>query len=151
MTADPTLVVAWLVLAHLVADFILQTDAIVAAKTSVGRRALVGLLQHGVGVALVLVPLVMAFGLAGLAAATLIVVGHLVVDRSKIVLTGRAEARSLGLAERGGGSGSRAVAGLDRAWTSVPAGLFVLDQAAHLGLIVLAWAIWLDGAPLTAA
>ena len=151
MTADATLVIAWLVLAHLVADFVLQTDGIVAAKTGTGSRALVGLLQHGAGVGIVLAPLVVAFGPPGLAAAVLIAVGHLVVDRTKIVLTRRVEDGALADAARRHESGAPAVAGLDRAWTSLPAALFVLDQAAHLGLIVLAWAIWLDGAPLTAA
>ena len=39
MTADPVLVLAWLVLAHLVADFVLQTGGIARAKSSHGTRA----------------------------------------------------------------------------------------------------------------
>ena len=39
MPADPILTLAWLVLAHLTADFILQTSAVVTAKNAPGRAA----------------------------------------------------------------------------------------------------------------
>ena len=45
--ADPILVVAWLVLAHVAADFVLQTGSIAHAKSSHGLRAVGGLIEAG--------------------------------------------------------------------------------------------------------
>ena len=62
MTADPILTLAWLILAHLGADFLLQTSGVVAAKTARGGRALRGFAVHALGVAICLVPVALAFG-----------------------------------------------------------------------------------------
>ncbi|HET9615165.1 MAG TPA: DUF3307 domain-containing protein, partial [Candidatus Limnocylindrales bacterium] len=62
MTASPVLALAWLVLAHFLADFVFQTDAIVRAKNGRGRRAAAGLIVHGAIVAICLVPAGLAWG-----------------------------------------------------------------------------------------
>jgi hypothetical protein len=150
MTADPILVVAWLILAHLVADFVLQTDGIVAAKTSTGARAWSGVLAHGVGVVVCLIPLPLAFGAPGLWALVVIGVSHVFIDRAKVVATQRAEAGALADAARRH-EGQAAAQTLGRAWTPVPAAYFVVDQIAHLAVIGIVWAILLAGQLPTAA
>lgn len=149
MTADPVLTLAWLVLAHLVADFVLQTDGIVAAKTATGSRAWRGLLAHGLGVAGCLVPVALAFGQAGLWVLVAVTAGHVAIDRAKVLATRRAAARALEAARRRH-EGPAAAAGLGRAWTPLPAAWFVLDQLAHLAVLGAAWATWLAGTAPTA-
>lgn len=144
MTADPILTLAWLAASHLVADFILQTGEIVAAKSASGGRAARGLLAHGAGVAVALIPVALVFGLAGLWALLFITASHLLIDRVKVLATRRAEARALAAAHRRH-EGRAPAAGLGRAWTPLPAAYFVFDQLAHAAMLVLAWAIWLDG------
>ena len=144
MTTDPILTLAWLILAHLVADFVIQTTGIVVAKTSRDGRAMRGLLAHGLGVAICLIPVAVAFGLPGLWALIAIVVAHVVIDRVKIVATHASEARALAEARRRH-EGRVPAGGLGRAWTPLPAVYFVLDQAVHLTVIGVTWAIWLAG------
>ena len=149
MSVDPILVLAWLALAHLVADFVLQTDAIAAAKSSTGGRAWQGTLAHAIGVSVCLIPLALAFGGLGLLALVAITLSHLVIDRTKVVATHRAEARALAEAARRH-EGRAPAAGLGRAWTPLPAAYFALDQLAHLVVIGIAWAVFLAGQPTTA-
>jgi hypothetical protein len=144
MTADPILTLAWLVLAHLAADFVVQTGSVVAAKSSSGGRAARGLLIHGLGVAVCLVPVAFAFGLPGLWALLAITVTHLVIDRMKVVATRRAERRALDAARRRH-EGRAPAAGLGRAWTPLPAAYFAIDQVAHLAILWIAWVVWLAG------
>jgi hypothetical protein len=144
MTTDPILTLAWLILAHLVADFVVQTTGIVVAKTSRDGRAMRGLLAHGLGVAICLIPVAVAFGLPGLWVLIAIVIAHLVIDRVKIVATHASEAQALAEARRRH-EGRVPAGGLGRAWTPLPAVYFVLDQLAHLTVIGVAWAIWLAG------
>jgi hypothetical protein len=144
MTADPILTVAWLVLAHLAADFVVQTGGVVAAKSSSGGRAARGLLVHGLGVAVCLVPVALAFGVPGLWVLLAITLTHVLIDRLKVVATRRAERRALDAARRRH-EGRAPAAGLGRAWTPLPAAYFAIDQAAHLGVAWLAWVIWLAG------
>ena len=144
MTADPILTLGWLILAHLVADFVIQTTGIVVAKTSRDGGAWRGLLAHGLGVAICLVPVALAFGVPGLWALVAITVTHVVIDRIKVVSTHAAEARALEEARRRH-EGRAPGAGLGRAWTPLPAVYFALDQVAHLTVIAVAWAIWLAG------
>jgi hypothetical protein len=148
MTADPILVLAWLTFAHLVADFVLQTDAIAAAKASTGSRAWGGALGHGAGVAVCLIPLVLAFRWQGFWALAIISLSHVLIDRTKVVATHRAEARALADAVRRH-EGLAPAQALGRAWTPLPAAYFALDQVAHLGVIGLTWAVLLAGQPLT--
>jgi len=149
MTADPILTLAWLTLAHLVADFVLQTAEMVADKSSHGSRAWRGLLAHGIGVAVCLVPVVLAFGVPGLWVLVVVTASHVAIDRGKVLLTRSAEARALAEAHRRH-EGRAPAAGLGRAWTPIPATFFLLDQVAHLAVLALAWAIWLAGAVPTA-
>jgi len=144
MTADPILTLAWLILAHLVADFLLQTSGVVAAKTARGGRALRGFANHALGVAICLVPVALAFGGPGFIVLVVIVVSHVVIDRIKIVATRRTEAAAMAESRRQH-EGAAPAAGLGRAWTPLPAAWFVVDQVAHLAIIWLAWAIWLAG------
>jgi hypothetical protein len=149
MKADPVLTLAWLILAHLVADFVLQTSGVVAAKTARDRRAWRGFFDHAAGVGACLVPVALAFGGWGVIALVVIVLSHLVIDRLKIVATRRTEVAALAESRRRH-EGAAPPAGLGRAWTPAPAAWFVLDQLAHLAVIGLVWAIWLSGTPATA-
>ena len=144
MPADAILTLAWLVLAHLTADFIVQTTAVVMAKNAPGPRGWRGLGAHGLGVAACLIPVALAFGLPGLWVLIAITLSHMLVDRTKVLLTRGAERRALDAAERRH-EGRAPAAGLGRAWTPLPAAYFAFDQLAHLGLTAAAWAIWLSG------
>jgi hypothetical protein len=148
MTADPMLALALLVLSHLLADFVIQTDRIATDKFATGRRAWRGLGMHVVGVAVCLVPFVVAFGGPGLGLLIVVTFAHGIIDRSKIVWTRRVEARALAEAHRAH-AGHEPVEGFGLAWTAKPAWLFVLDQAVHLVVLGWAWALFVAGAPLT--
>ena len=142
---DPALLLGWLLLTHLVADFLLQTDAMATEKFGHGPRASRALGMHVGVVALVHLPLVVIFGIPGLLFAMLTVGSHLVFDRSKILLTRRSEVNA---AAGAGPTAAEAATGpaFDRAWTPVPGALFALDQLAHLGVMLLGWTLLLAGA-----
>jgi hypothetical protein len=142
---DPVLVLAWLVFAHLAADFLLQTGGIAAAKSARGSRAIGGLVAHGIVVAICLVPVGLAFGGPGWAFLAVVAVAHVLVDRLKVVLTRRAADAALREANARH-EAAQPPDHLGRAWTPAPAALFVADQAAHLGVTGLAWAALLSGA-----
>jgi hypothetical protein len=147
--ADAILTLAWLILSHLVADFIVQTGAVVMAKNSPGSRGWLGLFAHALGVAACLIPVALAFGLPGLWTLLAITLAHVVIDRTKILMTGRVERRALAAADRRH-EGSAPAAGLGRAWTPLPGAYFAADQAAHIAATAAAWAIWLSGQTPTA-
>lgn len=146
---EPIVVFAWLVVAHLAADFVLQTGRIATDKQGDGRRARRALVDHALGVGACLLPAVLAFGLPGLVLLLLVALTHVAIDRTKVVLNRRAEAQALDAAlERYGtlvGSG-----GLGTAWTPIPAALFVVDQLAHVLVLGVGWLVLLRDAPLTA-
>jgi uncharacterized protein DUF3307 len=144
MPADPILTIAWLILAHLVADFIVQTRAVVTAKNSPGRQGWLGLAAHGLGVAACLIPVALAFGVPGLWALIAITASHMLIDRTKVLLTHRVQGRAVAEADRRH-EGAAPAAGLGRAWTPMPAAYFAVDQLAHVGATAAAWAIWLSG------
>jgi hypothetical protein len=148
MPADAILTIAWLVLAHLIADFVVQTGSVVRDKNASGRRAWRGLAIHALGVGVVLVPVVFAFGLPGLWFVAATVVTHVAIDRAKVLATRGAEAQALADAHARHEPPPPA-AGLGRAWTPLPGAYFIADQLAHLAVLVLAWAVWLSAAPLT--
>ena len=148
MPPDATLTIAWLVLAHLTADFLVQTGSVVRDKNASGRRAWRGLAVHALGVGIVLVPVIPAFGLPGLWFLVATVVTHVIIDRSKVLATRGAEARALSEAHARHEPPAPA-AGLGRAWTPMPGAYFIADQVAHLAVLVVAWAVWLSAAPLT--
>jgi hypothetical protein len=149
MIPEPALVLAWLVLAHLVADFVIQTESMVVDKFGRGSVGWWGLFRHCIGVAACLVPVALAFGTNGLAALIAISIGHAAIDRAKVLLTRRAEEHALAAARRMHEQPAPE-ASLGTAWTPIPAGLFALDQLAHLVVIGWAWAVWLAGMPPTA-
>lgn len=147
--ADPTLTIGWLILGHLLADFVLQTDGIAFAKAAPGLRAWYGLAAHGSVVAFVLIPLALAFGAPGATTVVVIAVSHAIVDRWKISLTRRAEARALRTDRHRipGPTGGFVAHG----WTPAPAALFIADQLVHGAIILGAWAIWLSHLALTSS
>jgi Protein of unknown function (DUF3307) len=147
--ADPTLVLAWLVLAHLGADFVFQTETMVADKFTAGRRAWRGLLIHAAAVAICLVPVALAFGTPGLVLLVVVTVAHMVIDRWKVRATRRAEGRALADAHRRHEAATST--GLGPAWTPIPGALFVLDQLAHAAVIGTAWLVLLAYAPVAPA
>jgi hypothetical protein len=146
---EPILVLAWLVLAHFAADFLLQTGGIVRAKTGSGGPALAGHVAHGLIVAACLVPVGLAYGGPGWLFLGLTTVAHVAIDRAKVLLTRRAAARALAQAHRRH-EGPHPADHLGRAWTPQPAGLFVADQAVHLAITAGLWAVLLvPAAPLS--
>ena len=78
---DTTLVVVWLVFAHLVADFVLQNDWIAINKGNGTREGHRALLTHGLHVCLCLLPAVFAFGAPGLVYLLVVAISHVFVDR----------------------------------------------------------------------
>jgi len=148
MTVEPALVLAWLVLAHLVADFVLQPDAMAHAKALPGGRGIRGLLGHTLVVAACLLPFGLAFGLPGWVLLAVVALSHALIDRTKSVLTRRAETAALDDARRRHASTGGVADGLGPAWTPAPAALFALDQLVHVIVIVAAWAVLLSTAPL---
>jgi hypothetical protein len=141
---DAVLVLAWLVLAHLLADFVLQTGRVAAAKADRGSRAVGGLLTHGLVVALCLVPVGLAYEARGWAFLALTAISHVVIDRAKVVLTRRAAGAALREANAAR-EAPQPADHLGRAWTPLPAALFLGDQAAHLLVASAAWAALLAG------
>ena len=148
MTADQGLVLAWLILAHLVADFVLQPGWMARSKAAPGNAALPALLGHGLVVAVCLVPFGLAFGAPGWWVVGIVAVSHVVIDRMKAVLTRRAEAAALAEARRRHEAAGTAPDGLGPAWTPLPGALFAVDQLAHLAILVAAWAALLSVALL---
>ena len=145
--ADTILVLAWLVLAHLAADFIFQSASIAAAKSSHGSRALAGLVAHGLIVAVAVVPVGFAFGERGWWFVLLTGLSHIALDRGKVVLTRRAAVAALREAHDRH-EGPQPPEHLGRAWTPQPAALFLADQAAHLAVVGGGWAVLLAAVPL---
>jgi hypothetical protein len=150
VTADPILTLAWLALAHLVADFVIQTNRVATEKFGDGRRAWQALGMHWVGAAICLLPFVAAFGVPGALLLVAVSAAHALIDRVKIVWTVRVEAGALAEA-RAIREGPAPAASLGTAWTPMPAFLFALDQAAHLVVTLLAWAAFLATAPVNDA
>src|SRR4051794_24814277 len=123
---DPTLSLAWLILAHLVADFVLQTRSIVADKFTLGWRGWRGLLAHGAAVGVGPVPSAAALEGRGRALLVVVTAGHVLIDRWRVRAPRHAEAEALAAAHRRHEGPS--TSGLGPAWTPVPGALFALDQ-----------------------
>ncbi|HET7703727.1 MAG TPA: DUF3307 domain-containing protein [Candidatus Limnocylindrales bacterium] len=142
---DAVLVLAWLVLAHLVADFVLQSGGLAAAKASAGSRGLGALAVHGLIVALCCAPAGLAFGERGWWLVALTGLSHVAIDRTKVILTRRAAAAAIRDA-RARHEDPPPPEHLGRAWTPRPAALFLADQGAHLLVAGIGWAVLLSGA-----
>ncbi len=148
MTADAGLVLAWLVLAHLVADFVLQPGRMARAKAAPGSGATPALLAHALVVGACVLPFGLAFGAPGWWIVVIVTLSHAVIDRLKAVLTRRAESAALAEARRRHEEAGTAPDGLGPAWTPVPGALFAVDQLAHVAILIAAWAALLTVAPL---
>lgn len=145
---DPVLVLAWLVLAHLVADFVLQGNRMAAEKGTRGRNGWAALAAHGGHVALCLVPVALAFGGPGLAYLVLVTLSHVLVDRWKVRATARAERGAVAASRGRPEAADAAAAGLGSAWTPWPGLLFLADQALHVVILAAGWLLLLAPAPL---
>lgn len=127
---DPTLVIGWLLVSHLTADFVLQTDASVADRKGSGPQARRALGFHALVVAACMLPFWLAFGTPGLLAVLVVAAPHPFVDAAKTRLTGQPSAADAG------------------DWSPWPAGFFLIDQVAHVGLLLAAWWVFLRDAAL---
>ncbi len=146
---DTILVLAWLVLAHLVADFVLQNDWIAINKGTGGRSGWSALGVHGFHVGLCLVPFLFAYGLPAVLYIAVVVTTHILVDRWKVLATRRAERRALEAARaRLGGAGQAAASGLGSAWTPWPGMLYLADQVLHITIALVGWLVILEGVAL---
>jgi hypothetical protein len=146
---DTALVLAWLVVAHLLADFVFQNDWIAMNKSQRGRAGWLALSAHGSHVALCLLPLVFAFGWPGVAYVLVVAGLHMLVDRWKITATGRAEAGAQAVArQRLEATGELVSTGVGNAWSPWPGMLFLADQLLHLTIVIVAWVVILGSATL---
>jgi hypothetical protein len=149
---DTVLILVYLVLAHLVADFVLQNDWIALNKGSGTRDGNLALLIHGAHVALCLLPAVFAFGLPGLVYVIVVAVSHMFVDRWKVQATKNAEVAAQAQARaRMEKTGEVPSSGLGGAWTPWPGMLFVADQVLHMTFAIVGWLVILEGATLLPA
>ena len=142
--SSATLVLSWLVLCHLLADFVLQPEWVAVSKFGRGSGPRRALLIHTAIVAAVASPIVLVYGVPGVAYVLVTAITHVVIDQTKIELTLR----------KGPGPGALpgAVPDVELApeqlpeWSPMPGAWFLLDQLAHLGVLVVAWALLLAGA-----
>jgi hypothetical protein len=147
------LVLSWLVLCHLLADFVLQTESVATDKFGRGPEAWRGLLIHvGVG-SLLAAPLILGFGGAGVAYVLVTGVTHLLIDRAKIELTLRSTTPGDGVAAASGEAAaqpSTPAAGPEpemvAGWSAMPGAWFLADQLTHLAVLLVAWAVLLANA-----
>jgi hypothetical protein len=147
--SDPVLVVAWLVLAHLAADFVLQNDWIAINKGTGGRTGWSALGVHGFHVGLCLVPFLFAYGLPAVLYIAVVVTTHILVDRWKVQTTRRAERRALEAARtRLADPGPLPASGLGSAWTPWPGMLYIADQVLHITIALVGWLVILEGVTL---
>jgi Protein of unknown function (DUF3307) len=144
---DTVLVIAYLVFAHLLADFVLQNDWIAINKGRAGRLGWMALGAHGFHVALCLLPAVFVFGWPGVAYIVVVAGLHMVVDRWKVRATRAAEARAQASARaRFEATGELPSTGLGNAWSPWPGLLFLADQVLHLTIAIVAWVVLLASA-----
>jgi uncharacterized protein DUF3307 len=147
---DTVLVLAWLVFAHLVADFVLQNDWIAINKATGGRNGWAALSVHGFHVGICLVPAALAYGVRGLVYLLVVALTHMAVDRWKVKATRRSEKQALDAARRRhAGKPDSTPSGLGVAWTPWPGMLFAADQALHLTIATVGWLVFLAAVPFT--
>jgi hypothetical protein len=146
---DTVLVLAWLIFAHLLADFVLQNDWIALNKGRLGQTGWLALGTHGFHVALCLVPVALAFGWPGLAYIVVVAASHVLVDRWKVHVTRRAETDAqAGARRRFEETGELESTGVGNAWSPWPGMLFLADQVLHVTIAVVAWLVLLRTATL---
>jgi hypothetical protein len=155
MSQNAILLIAVAILAHLLADFVFQTDAIAEAKAAPDGRAWRGLGIHAGIVAICLIPFVVAYGGRGLEYLLVVSVAHGLIDRTKVVLSRRAVGPAAkaeppapaGPAPDGDPSTAPLDSPGDRSWTPLPAVLFLADQAAHFAVLIIGASVLLLGHP----
>jgi hypothetical protein len=130
------LVLSWLVLGHLLADFVLQPDHVATRKFGRGPDAWRALGMHVLIVGLVAAPIVLVYGLPGIGYVAVTVITHLFIDRTKIEATLRMDPAPAPSEAPGD---PEMVPG----WSPMPGVWFLFDQLAHLGILVGAWALFL--------
>ncbi|MCB9883343.1 MAG: DUF3307 domain-containing protein [Planctomycetes bacterium] len=113
---DATLI-ALLLAGHCLGDFVFQTRAMVLGKQDATRRTR-ALLAHGLQHTVVLAACTLPFFFDGIAVALLILNGalHVLIDRAKVAL--------------------------DQRWPRRSAAWFLLDQLAHLALLLALFQVW---------
>ena len=126
---EPLLLIGWLLVSHLTADFVLQTNASVADRNGSGPRARRAFGLHALIVAACMAPFWLAYGTPGLIALLVVAVPHPFIDAAKTRLTEL---------QRAGSNPTD--------WSPWPAALFLLDQVAHLALVYGAWVLMRDAA-----
>lgn len=153
-----TLVLSWLVLCHLLADFVLQPERVAVDKFGRGPQAWRALLVHTGIVTAVASPIILVYGLAGVGYVLVTALSHLVIDRTKIELTLRGGSVPGVAPERAASADpeqtpsaiqERAVSAdpaEPSAWSPMPAAWFLLDQLVHLVVLFVAWAVFLRAA-----
>jgi hypothetical protein len=153
--SSAALVLSWLVLCHLLADFVLQTESVATDKFGRGRQAWRALFIHVGVVSILAAPIILVYGVPGVAYVVVTGVTHLVIDRSKIELTLRSSPPSppsppspSSPPEPSGGLPSPAGsdAGMVAGWSPMPGAWFLIDQLAHLAVLLVAWALLLANA-----
>jgi hypothetical protein len=133
------LVLSWLVLAHLLADFVFQPDGVATRKFGRGPDAWRALGMHTLIVGLFAAPIALVYGLAGVAYVLVTVVTHLLIDRAKVEVTLRVDTPPPS-------DPSEADRELVPGWSPMPGVWFLLDQLAHLGVLVVTWGMLLRNA-----
>lgn len=133
------LVLSWLVLCHLLADFVLQPDHVAARKFGRGPDAWRALVTHVAIVGLVATPMVLVYGVPGVAYVLVTVATHLLIDRVKIEATLRMDPAPAPVTDGGSAGDPEMVPG----WSPMPGVWFLLDQMAHLAVLAGAWALLL--------
>ena len=150
---DPRLVLAWLVVAHLVAETILGVGA--------GRGATRRSAAHALLAGACALPVAVAFGGRGLAYVAIVVAAHLLIDAwlpRPAAGTGRAGDAGLpdaglpatGLRAAPPGVADSSAPSLGPRWSSGPAAVLALGQGLHGVAIVAAWWVLLAATPVTA-
>lgn len=134
---DPRLTIAWLVLLHLVAEYVLRPwpngDARRAAAVAV----------HGAVVAVCFAPVVVAFGAPGAAVLVVAVIAHVALDRAE------AADRRAPVASGPIGEDALPDLSLGPAWTIRPAAVAALVQVLHVAVVVVAWRVFVASAAPT--
>jgi hypothetical protein len=97
-----------------------------------------------------LLPFALAFGWRGAGLLGVIAAAHVVIDRWKIRATARAETAALTEAHREHADTEPSV-GLGPAWTPIPGALFLVDQAIHVVVSIVAWVVFIAYVPPEAA
>lgn len=138
MSAAP-LVLSWLVLCHLIADFVLQPEWVATTKFGRGPGPRRALMIHTAIVALVVSPIILVYGIPAVIFVLVTAASHVVIDRTKIELTLRAGPAPA--AQPNGEVDPDLAPELVPGWSPMPGAWFLLDQLAHLLVLVVAW--WL--------